>query len=171
LQTPEDIGSQTGVEMASYVKGMFKASMTDENIAITRGYNMAFGALSKALADALDVELIDVVVKNCVPKGNTSDEAESRKQAVQALMTLVKRRGVNSISIPTLQLILNTLYKCLDDYAVDRRGDVGSWVREEAMDSLREFVKLIVHSDNQQLKEALGAQSPAFYEDFVNVFL
>jgi hypothetical protein len=29
------------------VVGLFKASMQDENIAISRGFNMAFGALSK----------------------------------------------------------------------------------------------------------------------------
>lgn len=33
--------------------------------------------------------------------------------------------------------VMHTLLKALDDYSVDNRGDVGSWVREAAMDGLQ----------------------------------
>jgi len=36
--------------------------------------------------------------------------------------------------------ILETLLKAINDYQLDRRGDVGSWVREEAMRTLTNFV-------------------------------
>lgn len=32
--------------------------------------------------------------------------------------------------------VMQTLFKALDDYSKDNRGDVGSWVREAAMDGL-----------------------------------
>lgn len=32
--------------------------------------------------------------------------------------------------------VMTTLFKALEDYSVDNRGDVGSWVREAAMDGL-----------------------------------
>lgn len=32
--------------------------------------------------------------------------------------------------------VVQALFRALDDYAVDNRGDVGSWVREAAMDAL-----------------------------------
>jgi hypothetical protein len=34
----------------------------------------------------------------------------------------------------------------MEDYAVDRRGDVGSWVREESMLGLRTVYGLIMES-------------------------
>lgn len=33
--------------------------------------------------------------------------------------------------------VMHSLLKALDDYSVDNRGDVGSWVREAAMDGLQ----------------------------------
>ena len=62
--------------------------------------------------------------------------------------------------------ILEALYKALDDYAVDRRGDVGSWVRHEAMYSLKTYIELIV-SSTQEVKAEMGADKPEFYERFV----
>ena len=36
----------------------------------------------------------------------------------------------------------------MNDYQVDRRGDVGSWVREEAMISLTKFIRLLAEQEN-----------------------
>ena len=33
--------------------------------------------------------------------------------------------------------VMDVLLKALDDYAIDNRGDIGSWVREAAMDALK----------------------------------
>jgi len=51
--------------------------------------------------------------------------------------------GFKNISFDVLADILNTLYMAIDDYACDRRGDVGSWVREEAMRTLTMFTEQI----------------------------
>ncbi len=32
----------------------------------------------------------------------------------------------------------------MNDYQIDRRGDVGSWVREEAMSALTSFIRMLV---------------------------
>ena len=32
--------------------------------------------------------------------------------------------------------IIETLYEALKDYSIDNRGDIGSWVREQAMTTL-----------------------------------
>ncbi len=46
----------------------------------------------------------------------------------------------------------------MNDYQIDRRGDVGSWVREEAMTALNEFIKLLFSSKQYDpIKEAIGA--------------
>ena len=36
------------------------------------------------------------------------------------------------------------MFSALNDYQLDRRGDVGSWVREESMASVTQFVHMIV---------------------------
>lgn len=115
---------------------MFKTSMVDENIAITRGYNMAFGVLSLGVIKALLNDLMLTLMMNCIAKGKESDDADTRKQAVKALISVIKTFGINNIPQDKIEQTLGTFYKALNDYQVDRRGDVGSWVREEAMIAL-----------------------------------
>lgn len=56
---------------------------------------------------------------------------------------------------------------------MDRRGDVGSWVREETMEALTQFVIILVE-DKDKLAAALevvGANQPVFYERYVGTLL
>ena len=39
---------------------------------------------------------------------------------------------------------MDTLFGALNDYQLDRRGDVGSWVREETMTAMTSLVQRIV---------------------------
>lgn len=55
---------------------LFKPSMNDMNIAVTRGYNMAFGVYSKELLKYFYPGIVDVLLANCVPKGTDGDDAE-----------------------------------------------------------------------------------------------
>jgi hypothetical protein len=64
---------------------MFKPSAVDENVALTRGYNMGFGVLSKEMYQLLSPDIFDTLIKNAIPKGKESDDAETRKQAVKSL--------------------------------------------------------------------------------------
>lgn len=61
----------------------------DENISVTKGYNMALGALSGRLYTELNVELIETLLKNCLPKGKETDDAETRRQAIKSLINVV----------------------------------------------------------------------------------
>ena len=60
---------------------MVKASMYDDNISVTRGFNMAFGVLSTHVLerDNLYLTLIRSLMQNCLPKKKESDDAETRK--------------------------------------------------------------------------------------------
>jgi hypothetical protein len=64
------------------------------NISITRGYNMAFGVLTGKILEGLYPDILEVTVSNVVPKGNDSDEAETRKQAVISLVSMCETIGV-----------------------------------------------------------------------------
>lgn len=131
--------------------------MNDSNIAITRGYNMAFGVFSEKLLQIFYPEILDVVILNCLPKGKESDDAETRKQAIKSLVQIVQTLGFVNLTNEERLKILETFYKGYDDYAVDRRGDVGSWVRQESMFSLRKYVHMVACNDDKEIQSFLGA--------------
>lgn len=105
---------------------------------------MALGVLSDRLLKdkslGIASQLINTLTSNCLPKGKESDDAETRKQAIKSIGQVMQSIGVENIEPNALNQIAETLFKALDDYALDRRGDVGSWVREEAMRTLTLFV-------------------------------
>lgn len=92
----------------------------------------------------LNKELIDTLLANCIPKGKENDDAETRREAIKSLVSVVNTLGISHIDKAQLSAIVEVFYKALDDYALDRRGDVGSWVREEAMVSLTYFVQNLI---------------------------
>jgi len=50
---------------------------------------MAFGNLSKGLLNSLKNEVITTLIKNAVPRKTESDDAETRKQAIKSLVSVV----------------------------------------------------------------------------------
>ncbi|RNF09907.1 putative tubulin folding cofactor D [Trypanosoma rangeli] len=128
-----------------------------------RGYLLAMGALPWSVISAAPlttttttveeeqayfVLLLRATMENTRPeKRKELQDAESRRNAVRSLRKILLR-------IPSwaLQLIPD-LYECvvqhilhaMDDYAADRRGDVGSFVRLEAIDAVPAVVKYGVH--------------------------
>ena len=56
--------------------------------------------------------------------------------AVKSIIQVVRTYGLKDIDRSILGDLVTTLYQCLNDYQIDRRGDVGSWVREEGMTAL-----------------------------------
>lgn len=70
----------------------------NENIDETKGYNMAFGSLSRSILEKLNVELIDTLIGNCVASSaKLSNDAETRRQAVKSLINVVERLGMKSM--------------------------------------------------------------------------
>lgn len=43
-----------------------------------------------------------------------------------------------------MRRVFDVLLRCTEDYATDKRGDVGSWVRQAALRGLRDMTKLAV---------------------------
>ena len=152
------------------------ASGTEGTIHVTRGLNMALGVLSDSLLKDQSLGLSDILLEslmnNCLPKGKDSDDAENRKQAVKSLTQVVSSLGFKNIKKEILKQIFDTLYKSVQDYALDRRGDVGSWVREESMRSLTKLVQLMAKSKDfyVEVLDVLGPE-PQFYERFICAML
>lgn len=82
----------------------------------------------------------------CLQEKPDDRDAEARVNAVKGLVSVCEvltQAQDNRIDMNDTELILliknevmASLLGALDDYSVDNRGDVGSWVREVAMDGL-----------------------------------
>lgn len=131
-----------------------KMASTSDNPAATRGYSLALGYLpAKLLAPSRENLLM---VLNCLKSladpevmvGGEGD-AETRRNALTALGRIVTKVGFNGRLTPVIdsgqsypqvgldnalvELVFQTYLSSLSDYKTDRRGDVGSWCRMEAI--------------------------------------
>ena len=144
--------------MISEMQKLYEPSQNDENISVTRGFNMAFGVLSPYMLKTLGVELIECLLKNVVPKNKESDDADTRKQSVKSLGLILNTLGPSNIDSSQLKDIIEAFYAGLNDYALDRRGDVGSWVREETMQGLTDFIRNLTSTEGNEVAiKTIGA--------------
>lgn len=127
------------------VSKLIERSVKDSNIDVTRGCNMIFGNLSKAVILCMQQTLLKTVLSNMVPKDKPNDDAETRKYAVKSQIRMLNTLNLNCVDISIIRDTIEHLYQAIQDYAVDKRGDVGSWVREEAMRSLSHLIYDIYH--------------------------
>jgi len=58
---------------------------------------MAFGVLPKKMLEDTNLLVLEALIKNAVPKGNDSDDAETRKQAIKSLVSKINSIGVSSV--------------------------------------------------------------------------
>ena len=124
---------------------------TSDHPGETRGYALGLGALpSKLLTPSCDVlsKVIDCLCNAARFDNRVGEErdAETRRNALMSLTKVcetVTIQKVRNTCPPCLGLNkdqTNKVFECfllaLNDYNVDRRGDVGSWSRLAAMDGL-----------------------------------
>ncbi|WJX15239.1 hypothetical protein P8452_05407 [Trifolium repens] len=135
--------------------------LTDPNVAVRRGSALAIGVFPYAL---LASQWRNVILKLCgcckIEENPDERDAEARVNAVKGLVsvceTLVSGREniatsftENDFSLFILikTEVMTSLFKALDDYSVDNRGDVGSWVREAALDGLEKCTYMLCKID------------------------
>ncbi|KAK9274057.1 hypothetical protein L1049_018871 [Liquidambar formosana] len=148
--------------------------LTDPNVAARRGSALAIGVLPyEFLAKRWRVVLLKLG-SSCVIEENPEDrDAEARVNAVKGLIsvceTLTQARehsdfhsGEDGMSLYLLikNEVMMTLFKALEDYSVDNRGDVGSWVREAAMDGLERCTHILCKRDSIYSSSDMGENNP-----------
>lgn len=97
----------------------------------------------------------------CSQENPGDRDAEARVNAVKGLIFVCETltedeklsgyfNGENVVSLFLLirNEVMNSLFKALDDYSTDNRGDVGSWVREAAMDGLERCTYILCKRDS-----------------------
>ncbi|CAI0383424.1 unnamed protein product [Linum tenue] len=156
----------SSVGTSSTIVSKYLQQLTDPNVAVRRGSAMALGVLPyEILADRWK----DVILKLCKSSAievhdNPEDrDAEARVNAVKGLVLVCKTLNQAS-KLPAMLLseqdcclslyhlmkneVMTSLLRALDDYSVDNRGDVGSWVREAAMEGLEECTYILSSVDS-----------------------
>jgi hypothetical protein len=142
-------------ESSPYVKKFLEKSLSDPIITTRRGYTMAISALSPSiLAENLD-EVISVFEKNSeIVKKKQDDDPELRNFAAKGFQRLITRLEIHNLTEVRVKKILDRLVYVMDDYSVDRRGDIGSMVRETGMYSLLDLIKVFCSSTSAEDRPA-----------------
>ena len=133
---------------------------TSKNPAATRGYALALGHLPDRLLAPTSASLSSTLKALCgasSPRAKVDGEAdaETRRNAIRSIARVVttvvystmapiqtRVYPVASITGDQLSAAVDALFLSLDDYNVDRRGDVGSWCRVAAMEGLSSLILL-----------------------------
>ncbi|CAM8906861.1 unnamed protein product [Rhodiola kirilowii] len=122
----------TDAGSASDIVLKYLDQLSDPNVAARRGSALALGVLPYNLLAKRWRDVLLKLCNSCLIEENPEDrDAEARVNAV---------KGLNEV--------MTSLFKALDDYSVDNRGDVGSWVREAAMDGLERCTYILCSVDH-----------------------
>ncbi|CAM8901801.1 unnamed protein product [Rhodiola kirilowii] len=151
----------TDAGSASDIVLKYLDQLSDPNVAARRGSALALGVLPYNLLAKRWRDVLLKLCNSCLIEENPEDrDAEARVNAVKGLVlvceTLFQARehsevtSENDISIlhTIKNEVMTSLFKALDDYSVDNRGDVGSWVREAAMDGLERCTYILCSVDH-----------------------
>ncbi len=136
---------------------------SEDNPAATRGFSLALGHLpGKLLAPSEQVldSVLDCLIhasKKSTLVGGEGD-AETRRNAILSLINVCKTAGIghssleanlsptNSLTTCQTERVFAALLSAMEDYNMDRRGDVGSWSRVAAMNGLEALTYLSVNA-------------------------
>jgi hypothetical protein len=108
------------------------------NAGARRGHALALGALPASVLAACPVDVLGALCAASGPEASPDPDArdaQSRRNAARgcARAAVALRRAALPVD---LDAVLAALSRATEDYEVDNRGDVGSWVREEAVEGL-----------------------------------
>lgn len=138
--------------VVSFYTGKLKAVSK----ATRMGFCLAIGSLPAFMLQGRVSSVIQALIGCTEITESTAKWAESRRDAVKALHTITTTLGIAHGSKQTdaekvTKSLVDDMYscflRCLSEYTMDSRGDVGAWVREAAMTALQVLTSLVVKQD------------------------
>ncbi|KAJ8450116.1 hypothetical protein Cgig2_033310 [Carnegiea gigantea] len=143
------------------ISSKYVEQLSDPNVAVRRGSALALGILPYEFLAKRWKDILLKLCRACEIEDNPEDrDAEARVNAVKGLVAvceiLTEFRTASSVHIGKDNMslfllikneVMRSLFNALDDYSVDNRGDVGSWVREAAMDGLERCSYILCRRD------------------------
>ncbi|GAB4861905.1 hypothetical protein Ancab_037161 [Ancistrocladus abbreviatus] len=172
----------TDLKGAYDITSKYMEQLNDSNVAVRRGSALALGVLPCEFLARAWKDVLLKLCSSCEIEDNPEDrDAEARVNAVKGMVSVCERLTVlgemyssNSVedNMPLFRLIkdsvMQSLFKALEDYSVDNRGDVGSWVREAAMDGLERCSYILSRRDAFSSRSELEGQEHIAGNDMHN---
>ncbi|KAI9172940.1 hypothetical protein H9P43_007071 [Blastocladiella emersonii ATCC 22665] len=118
-----------------------------------RGYALALGEVAMPLD--LSVQTVEALIASTENLAKPQIDAEAKKNALQAVGKHVVQHGA-ALPPATVARIVAAFLGALDDYTTTSHGDVGSWVRMEAMAGLALVVEHAVLADPAAVVPAIA---------------
>lgn len=116
-----------------YIDGM----KAEENVAVTRGFALALGALPPRLALVSLDEIIEVLDVYSSPEKRIIGEydAETCRNALLSAVELSEKVSVfTAFNAARFGRVLHMMFRSGQDYNIDKRGDIGSWSRTASLE-------------------------------------
>ncbi|GAA0175136.1 chaperone [Lithospermum erythrorhizon] len=140
----------------------YMEQFSDSNVAARRGSALAIGILPPELLAKRWKDILLKLCDSCAIEANPEDrDAEARVNAVKGLVSvcvaLTEEKNIpglfsaedsKSLYLCIKNEVMQSLFKALDDYSLDNRGDVGSWVREAAVTGLEKCTYILCKQDS-----------------------
>ncbi|XP_072036691.1 tubulin-specific chaperone D-like isoform X1 [Amphiura filiformis] len=124
------------------------------NIMAKMGAGLALGTLPKFMLMGKLSKIFKGLITATEVIKTEARFAEGRRDALKSLSSVSNTVGVETNGSPenvickdNINMLYTALLAALKDYSLDQRGDVGAWVREAAMESLRDLTILVVQHD------------------------
>lgn len=127
-----------------YLQKLLKTAVEDPNVAVTRGYSRALGMLNSKIHIAYFDSIWASLKKNCQIKPKEADDPDTRKFALRSLKEMISNIGLKDIKDSVLRDIFDVCFYLMGDYTTDKRGDIGSMIRETSMTMMLDLFVLIV---------------------------
>ncbi|XP_050073565.1 tubulin-specific chaperone D [Anopheles maculipalpis] len=131
-----------GCLIDNYIKEMRDTQIEHK----AQGIVSALGALPLFMVELRLEEIVSVIdVKTVVPEmfAVGYNHSELRRDCIRALMNIVQTVGFEH-SAKSNEILCGPVFGCylraLEEYALDNRGDIGSWVREASIHALYAFL-------------------------------
>ncbi|WOG95485.1 hypothetical protein DCAR_0414804 [Daucus carota subsp. sativus] len=146
--------------------------LTDANVAVRRGSALAIGSLPFEFLVTKWKSVLLKLCSSCAVEENLEDrDAEARVNAVKGLVSVCEtlcatkecsqfllEEDVVSLYLTIRNEVMQSLLTALEDYSVDNRGDVGSWVREAAMYGLEKCTYILCKRDSSKKSQGCDSQ-------------
>lgn len=143
------------------ITSRYLEQLTDPNVAARRGSALALGVLPFKFLSEGWKDIFRKLCAACEIEDNPEErDVEARVNAVKGLVSvceiltetqdyshLLSAEECISLYVFIKNEVMQTLFKALDDYTRDNRGDVGSWVREAAIDGLERCTYVLCKKD------------------------
>ena len=137
--------------------------VSSERAEAARGYCLGLGALPGELLGPASDRVVDVLIaatrRKLAESGSEAagQDAELRRNAVEGLGNVCTAlHAVGALQPGQMERAFAAVMAAFGDYAMDNRGDVGSWVREAAMAVGASMLRLQVTETSAQGGELIA---------------